>query len=327
MAETTSADFMLNYTVSGYMGSFENTTSECFTLSYQSRVLLGVCMGVSFCGLVDNAIVMRFLFFHTKKNPFTIYTLNLAVADFSLLLLFSLLMLLILTLTICSLFNSLFFSYVTLHYIIGFLCHFFHLSSLGLLTAISVERCVSVLFPIWYRCRRPKHLSGIVSGLLWAFSGSFVFLMYLSFSFSEEHLEALGAVATAICVMFSSIMLISNLSLFIKLRCGFQRRHPGKLYIAILISVIFFFAFAMPFSVEVFLNLANSQELFPKDPSLLLAMLNSSTNPVIYFLVGCCQQRRSLCSVTAALRRVFEEKETSEEGSHTTEDKTAETMV
>ncbi|XP_009875152.1 PREDICTED: mas-related G-protein coupled receptor member D-like, partial [Apaloderma vittatum] len=63
------------------------------------------------------------------------------------------------------------------------LCHFFDLSSLGLLTAISVERCVSVLFPIWYRCRRPKHLSGIVSGLLWACAGFFTSYLYLNLIF------------------------------------------------------------------------------------------------------------------------------------------------
>lgn len=119
------------------------------------------------------------------------------------------------------------------------------------------------------------------------------------------------------------MMLVSNLSLFIKIQRGFRIRHPGKLYIAVLINVIFFFVFAIPFSVEVFVNLADRLELFPEDTSLLLVMLNSSINPVIYFLVGCCRQRRSRCSVTAALRRVFEEKATSS----APEDKVDETTV
>uniref|UniRef100_A0A8V0ZQ09 G-protein coupled receptors family 1 profile domain-containing protein n=1 Tax=Gallus gallus TaxID=9031 RepID=A0A8V0ZQ09_CHICK len=293
MADTTSAVFVLNF--SEYMDSFENTTSECPTLNYKEKVTLSVCVGISFCGLVDNAIVMRFLFFHVKKNPFTVYTLNLAVADFSLLLLLSLLMLLILTLPICSLFDGILLSYVKIYIAVGYLCHFFDLSSLGFLTAISVERCLSVLFPIWYRCRRPKRLAGIT----------------------------FGAVAFATCLTFSSMMLVSNLSLFIKIQRGFRIRHPGKLYIAVLINVIFFFVFAIPFSVEVFVNLADRLELFPEDTSLLLVMLNSSINPVIYFLVGCCRQRRSRCSVTAALRRVFEEKATSS----APEDKVDETTV
>lgn len=321
MADTTSAVFVLNF--SEYMDSFENTTSECPTLNYKEKVTLSVCVGISFCGLVDNAIVMRFLFFHVKKNPFTVYTLNLAVADFSLLLLLSLLMLLILTLPICSLFDGILLSYVKIYIAVGYLCHFFDLSSLGFLTAISVERCLSVLFPIWYRCRRPKRLAGIVSGLLWAFSGSLVSFMYLTFNFIDEHMKTFGAVAFATCLTFSSMMLVSNLSLFIKIQHGFRIRHPGKLYIAVLINVIFFFVFAIPFSVEVFVNLADRLELFPEDTSLLLVMLNSSINPVIYFLVGCCRQRRSRCSVTAALSRVFEEKATSS----APEDKVDETTV
>lgn len=74
-------------------------------------------------------------------------------------------------------------------------------------------------------------------------------------------------------------------------------------------------------------NLADRLQLFPQGTSLLLAMLNSSINPVIYFLVGRCWQRCSPCSVTAALCRVFEEKATSEEGSPAPEDRVAETMV
>uniref|UniRef100_A0A8B9CYU7 G-protein coupled receptors family 1 profile domain-containing protein n=1 Tax=Anser brachyrhynchus TaxID=132585 RepID=A0A8B9CYU7_9AVES len=227
-----------------------------------------VCMGISLCGLAVNGIVIWFLFSH-MRNPFAVYILNLAVADFALLLFSFLLMLAILILTI-----------------FGFLCHFFDLSSLGLLTAISVDRCVSVFFPIWYRCHRPKHLSGIVSGLLWVLAGSFVSSMYLSFYFVKRYGDAFGGIAIAITVTLSSMMLISNLSLFIKLRCGFQRRHPGKLYVAVLLNVIFFFVFAIPFSVEVFFNLPRTQELFPDKVSFLLALLNSSTNPIVYFLVG-----------------------------------------
>ncbi|KFW01617.1 Mas-related G-protein coupled receptor member H, partial [Fulmarus glacialis] len=177
-----------------------------------------------------------------------------------------------------------------------------------LLTAISVERCISVLFPIWYRCQRPKHLSGVVSGVLWALAGFFVSSMYLSFNFAESYETVFAGVAIAISMILSSMMLISNLSLFIKLRCGSQRRHPGKLYVAVLLNVIFFFALGIPFNVEVFLNLPSSHELFPEKTTFLLALLNCSINPIIYFLVGSCRQRRFQGSVKVAFRQVFEEK-------------------
>ncbi|XP_068539659.1 proto-oncogene Mas-like [Anas acuta] len=298
----------------------------CLTLSYKTLVFLGVCMGISLCGVVTNGIVIWFLFSH-MRNPFTVYILNLAVADFSLLLLLFLLMSAFLSLTICSLFNHIMFSYRVLEIILGFLCHFFDLSSLGLLTAISVDRCVSVSFPIWYRCYRPRHLSGIVSGLLWALAGAFVSSMYLSFHFRVPYEEVFGGIGIAIIVTLSSVMLISNLSLFIKLRCGFQRRHPGKLYVAVLLNVIFFFVLAIPFSIEVFLNLKHTQNLFPNLVFLLLALLNSNTNPIVYFLVGSCRRRRIQGSLKAAFRRVFEEKAVSEEGSRTPRDTAVEAAV
>ncbi|GAB0189698.1 proto-oncogene Mas-like [Grus japonensis] len=79
--------------------------------------------------------------------------------------------------------------------------------------------------------------------------------------------------------------------------------------------------------VEVFLNLPSSHELFPENTSFLLALLNCSINPVIYFLVGNCRQRRIQGSVKAALHRVFEDKAMSKEESHVPEDTVVETTV
>ncbi|XP_009645711.1 mas-related G-protein coupled receptor member X1-like, partial [Egretta garzetta] len=309
MVETITTDLSLNYMNSGYVDYGGNIEYECSRQPYGLMVFACVCMGISLCGLVGNGVVMWFLGFHMKQNPFTVYILNLAVADFSLLLLFFLLILAFLSLTaICSYLYNFISFYIDFVSVVEFLCHFFDLSSLGLLAAISVERCLSVLFPIWYRCHRPKHLSGVVSGMLWALAGFFVSSMYLSFNFAESYETAFSGVAIAIAIILSSIMLISNLSLFIKLQCGLQRRRLGKLYVAVLLNVIFFFALGIPFSVEVFLSLPSSHELFPENTSFLLALLNCSVNPVIYFLVGSCRQCQFRSSVKVALRRVFEEK-------------------
>ncbi|NXL53896.1 MRGX2 protein, partial [Podilymbus podiceps] len=144
--ESNTTDSSLDYVTSGYVDYWENTEYECLTLPYGLMVFASVCMGVSLCGLVGNGIVMWFLGFHMKQNTFTVYILNLAVADFSLLLLFFLLILAILSLTaICSYLYNFISFYIDFLFVAQFLCHFFDLSSLGLLTAISVERCVSVL--------------------------------------------------------------------------------------------------------------------------------------------------------------------------------------
>ncbi|NXW25291.1 MAS protein, partial [Circaetus pectoralis] len=144
--ETVTTDPSLNYMTSGYVDYGESIEYECSRLSYGLMVFVGVCMGISLCGLVGNGIVMWFLGFHMKHNPFTVYILNLAVADFSLLLLFFLLLLAFLSLAaVCSYLYNFISVYADFVFIVKFLCHFFDLSSLGLLTAISVERCLSVL--------------------------------------------------------------------------------------------------------------------------------------------------------------------------------------
>uniref|UniRef100_A0A8C5TT60 G-protein coupled receptors family 1 profile domain-containing protein n=1 Tax=Malurus cyaneus samueli TaxID=2593467 RepID=A0A8C5TT60_9PASS len=252
------------------------------SISYTLIAFAGVCVGISLCGLVGNGVVMWFLGFHTKQSPFTVYILNLAVADFLLLLLLFLLVSAFLTLAaFCTSLFHLVPLYLDFIFAVELLCHVLDLSSLGLLSALSVERCISVLCPIWYRCHRPRHLSGIVSGILWALAGVLVSCLYLSIAENSD--TVLAGVALVISLILSVVMLVSNLVLFLKLR---------KLFVAILLNVLVFFAFGIPFCVEVFFNLPDSGELFPENTSLLLAMLNCTLNPVIYVLVGSCRRRR-----------------------------------
>lgn len=82
MAETSTTDFSLNYTTSRRLNSSGNDMDMCFVLPFDILVFLGVCMGISLCGVVTNGIVIWFLFSH-MRNPFTVYILNLAVADLS----------------------------------------------------------------------------------------------------------------------------------------------------------------------------------------------------------------------------------------------------
>ncbi|KAM9557254.1 mas-related G-protein coupled receptor member X1-like [Guaruba guarouba] len=314
MEETNTTNFSLNYahhgnqSFAGYLGEI------CLTPFYGYTGILFACMGICVFGMVGNGIVLWFLGFQMKLNHFTVYILNLAVADCSLLLLISLFTLECLNLTIIcydlEYFIPFFYQFLDA---VDFPCQLFVLCSLGLLTAISTERCVSVIFPIWYRCHRPKHLSGIVSGVLWASVGSFILLCYLRFELGLGYSTLFSSVAIVYSVTLSLMMLISNVSMVMRLRCGSQRRPLGKLYVAVVLNVIFFFAFGMPFSVKAFLNFSSYSVLFPDNLTLVLALLNSSINPVIYFLVGSCRQCRFQGSIKVALRRVFEEKGRSKE--------------
>ncbi|XP_075019918.1 LOW QUALITY PROTEIN: mas-related G-protein coupled receptor member X1-like [Calonectris borealis] len=266
--------------------------------------------GVWLCGMLGNVMVVWFLGFHMKKSPFTVYALNLAIADFSLIFFF------LFTIRVhsakgffCLNFPDVIFTVVYLLFL------FCYLSSMYLLTATSVERCVSVLFPIWYRCHRHNHLSGIVCGVLWALPG--LFICFTSICCNFYLMSVCGNIFRGAdllsSLIFSTLSLLSNLILFIKLQCCSPRCPPGRLYIALFLTSLFFI-FAVPLSVEQVL-----EDLFIEYRGLssffLLADAKSSINPLIYFLVGSYQQHRFQGSVKAALHRVFEEKMACKEGS------------
>nr|XP_010311537.1 PREDICTED: proto-oncogene Mas-like [Balearica regulorum gibbericeps] len=323
MEETNTTDFSLNYMTSGYADSQAVNESRCILEDYSMLTISGVFIGICLCGLVGNGIVMWFLGFHMKKSPFTVYVLNLAIADFSLLLF----LLVNLTLYVIStVYCILSFQYRMTNYILMVLFLFSYFASMYLLTAMSMERCLSVLFSVWYRCRRPKHLSGIMCGVLWALAGLFVSLALVSCYFNINCKQLLQGISIVNFLIFSLLPLLSNLSLFIKLRCGSQRRQPGKLYVAILLSVIFLLIFGFPLTVAIFLGHIGIR-LFILQMSYLLASLNSSVNPFIYFLVGSCRRCRFQVSGKVALRRVFEEKAMSEEESRVPGDTVVETTL
>ncbi|NWI06440.1 MRGRD protein, partial [Tichodroma muraria] len=144
--ENSTTNLTMNDTLYDSLAWEEFITSECSSIPYPLIAFAGVCLGISLCGLAGNGVVMWFLGFHTKQSPFTVYILNLAVADFSLLLLFLLLLLAFLSfVAFCTSLFPVIHHLRHLVFVLGFLCHVFDLSSLGLLAALSVERCVSVL--------------------------------------------------------------------------------------------------------------------------------------------------------------------------------------
>uniref|UniRef100_A0A8C3JTS6 G-protein coupled receptors family 1 profile domain-containing protein n=1 Tax=Calidris pygmaea TaxID=425635 RepID=A0A8C3JTS6_9CHAR len=280
--------------------------SAAGTRDYTMVIISGVFIVVCLCGLVGNMVVVRFLGFHMKKNHFTVYVLNLAIADISLLLVILGILTVNILLTV-ECYN--WYKYVVSRYILMVVFFFWYLASMYLLTAMSMERCLSVLFPVWYRSRRPKHLSGIVCVVVWALVAIFASLLLdsCSFYFNRRCSQILSILSPLNFLIFCFFPLLSNLSLFIRLRCGSRRRHPGKLYVALLLSVICMFIFGLPLIILILIFHFHTYVpiLFI---GYLLASLNSSINPVIYFLVGSFWKRRFQGSVRTALRRVFEYK-------------------
>ncbi|EMP24659.1 Proto-oncogene Mas [Chelonia mydas] len=96
----------------------------------------------------------------------------------------------------------------------------------------------------------------------------------------------LTAISVTNFLIFAPIMVLSSVTLFIKVQRSSQQHQPGKLYIVILLTVLFFLLFAVPLSIVIFL------QNFDYDLNLMLASINSSMNPIIYFLVGSYRNRQ-----------------------------------
>ncbi|KAM6204769.1 mas-related G-protein coupled receptor member H-like [Sarcoramphus papa] len=263
----------------------------------------GVTLLICLCGLVGNGAVLWLLGFHIRRNPITVYILNLAVADFTFLLF-------MVTSSLLYMMENVFCStVVSLTYLrsLFLLSLFSYNMGLYLLTAISIERCVSVLC---CSTRRPQHLSAVVCALLWALSIAVIAAVTsLCLLHEHEHCRmALISMYVLNFLIFAPPMVISSTILFIKVQCGSQQRQPRRLYIVIFLTVLFFLLFALPLSIWNFLQ-QFSFTLVPSQVVFLLACINSSANPFIYFLVGSCRRHCSSVSLQIAFRRVFEEPE------------------
>ncbi|XP_051820796.1 mas-related G-protein coupled receptor member X2-like [Antechinus flavipes] len=238
---------------------------------------------IALLGLVGNGAVLWLLGFRVRRNHFSVYILNLAAAD---------------ALFLCSsLLNSIVgvveygFDF-SMRRILFFFRYMFYAAGLSLLAAISTERCLSALFPLWYRSRRPKHTSAAVCAGLWALAGMFWLLPFvLPDSFSHNFVTFITSLGPWL-VLLTCVMCLSSLTLLLRVQCSSRRRRPPRLYLLVLLTVLVFLLCGLPMGVEDFLEICFNIYLVPYWLYDLLACVNSSVNPLIYFFVGRQGNRR-----------------------------------
>ncbi|XP_070282752.1 mas-related G-protein coupled receptor member X2-like [Myotis yumanensis] len=247
---------------------------------------------VALVGLAGNAVVLWLLGFRMHRNAFSVYILNLAGADF---------------LFLCYRFiQSLVFVfrfYFSSRIIITFLSPvstFAYISGLSFLSAISTERCLSVLWPIWYRCHRPRHLSTIMCALLWALS-LLLSILDKNFSwilfdfFSPSVCQVFDFIAAAWLILLFVLLSGSSLALMTRLLCGSNRVPPTRLYMTVVITVLVFLLCGLPFGIYWFIIVwipdESNARFHVSMMVVLLSCVNSCANPIIYFFVGSFRQR------------------------------------
>ncbi|XP_070604789.1 mas-related G-protein coupled receptor member H-like [Erythrolamprus reginae] len=277
----------------------------------KSMIVLFITIFISCCiGIPLNGIVIWLLGFQIKRNPFTVLILNLAIADFGFLLILAIV-------CICFFIPSMLivkslFTFVLMN-IMGGLIGFTYINSLFLLTAISIDRCVCVLFPIWHRCSRPKHLSSAVCTFLWICSflleGIANILKYV-FDYSYFFHVSL-IVASVLCL---PLITASTVILFIKICLKPKQMKRRRLLVMILITLLCFLIFNLPLNIygfyaSYFYESFSFQSVYLNVCMNLGASLNSSVNPIIYYLVGRKKQVQTRQSIKVVFQRVFREDE------------------
>lgn len=298
-----------SFAVEGPTNASTGRNASARDLREELPAVLWVIMSISSLGFVENGILLWFLCFRMQRNAFTVYITHLSVADISLLF-----CIFILTADYAfsyELLSGHYYTIVTLS--VTFL--FGYNTGLYLLTAISVERCLSVLYPIWYRCHRPKHQSALVCALLWALSCLVTAMEYALCidserqSYSQSNCRAVIIfIAILSFLVFTPLMVVSNAVLVVKIRRNTWASHSSKLYLVIMVTVAIFLAFAMPMRV-LYLLYYEYWSTFGSlhDVSLLFSTINSSANPVIYFFVGSSRKKRFQESLKVVLTRAFKD--------------------
>ncbi|XP_040840575.1 mas-related G-protein coupled receptor member X2-like [Ochotona curzoniae] len=278
------------------------------TSSKLRLILCSLTVTIALVGIAGNATVLWLLGCRMRRNAFSVYVLNLAGADF---------------LFLCSSFIiyfidcfRLFSIYVPIYFWPIWI--FFYLAGLGILSAISTERCLSVLCPIWYRCRRPRCLSAFLCALLWALSLVLSLVGTYCFLFNNWSLEKCRKICffVAAWLIFLFLLLFgSSLAMVFRIFCSSRKFWLTRLYVTVLLTVLVYLLCGLPFGIYLFLLIWIDSFYAPTYCTPIMALLscvNSFANPIIYFFVGSFRQRRQGQTLKQVLQRALQD--TPEEG-------------
>uniref|UniRef100_A0A803JYK9 Chemokine-like receptor 1 n=1 Tax=Xenopus tropicalis TaxID=8364 RepID=A0A803JYK9_XENTR len=284
-------------------------------------------------GTTGNGLVIWIAGFKMKKTVNIIWFVNLAIADF-----------------IFTLFLPLSVAYIALdfHWPFGtFMCKlnssiaFINLfASVFLLTVISVDRCISVVFPVWSQNHRTPRLASFVALAVWFFAlcfslPYFIFrdtfrhrdfvLCYNNFGYDKDNtftdLGIQRIKATVIIRFLVGFLIPFSVIIFcytvIALKLQRNRMatssKPFKIIIAVLIS---FFVCWFPYHVFSFLEMTEYTNPNANYGTVLLigtpitsslAFLNSCVNPFLYVFMGRDFKNKFMTSIQSVFEKAFSE--------------------
>ncbi|CAI9539583.1 unnamed protein product [Staurois parvus] len=280
-------------------------------------------------GTIGNGVVIFFTGFVMKRTVNVVWFLNLAIADF-----------------IFTFFLPLSITYVALdfHWPFGkFMCKlnstvlFINLyASIFLLTVISIDRYISVVFPVWCQNHRTPRLASFVAGAVWILAlifsipyaifrdindnGEDYVSCYNNFH-ADEDIAYSRHKATVIIRFIASFLIPFTIIIFCYSVILFriQKNHmttsskPFKVILAVIISfLVCWFPYHVFSFLELSANYVENDHLFyvvfvgiPITSSL--AFINSCVNPVLYVFMGRDFKKKFQDSLRSILERAFTE--------------------
>ncbi|XP_048358393.1 chemerin-like receptor 1 [Sphaerodactylus townsendi] len=277
-------------------------------------------------GVTGNGLVIFITGFHMKKTVNTIWFLNLAIADFT----FSL----FLPLTIVSQAHG-------YHWLFGeALCKFNSIqisvnlyASINFLMVISIDRGISVIFPVWARNHRSPRLAsfGALGVWIWAMVLSSPHIQFikmvengdaiyccLKFSHDKDQAKLIQralAISRFIFAFMIPFLVIIVCYGAIVLRLRRDRLASSSKPFKVITAVILAF-FICWFPAHVFAFLLNQAyedhslhlSLIIGDPLVSsLAFINSCLNPILYFFMGYNFKERLKQSILSIIENAFAE--------------------
>lgn len=305
---------ILRYTSEGFVSVDPTMTSlwmEATAVNGSDQSLLQLCDGIlvpdlliiiiALVGLAGNVVVICLLGCCMHRNAISVYILNLAASDFLVLCCYFIASLCVVIRPfhrLCRFIQIILIYVAAIPYIAG----------LSMLSAISIERCLSVLWPIWYHCHRPRHMSAIVCTLLWVLSlllglldwhcSGFLYMFSGSNWWTNiDWLNKFYFIITAWLIVLSLTLSGSSLALVVRLLCGSRRMPLTRLYVTLLLTVLVFFICGLPFGIYWFLlswvpfHHTYIIYCYMYLSTVVLSCVNSCANPIIYFFTGSFRQR------------------------------------
>ncbi|KAM3928100.1 proto-oncogene Mas-like [Leptodactylus fuscus] len=299
-------------------------------------VVAAICAILCLIGLVGNIIVFWYLCFKIKRNKYTVYIINLSVADF-IYLLVSIIVLIINIYTSNSM-NPLFEGKEAFYKVLEIFSKSAQYSGMFILTAISLERCLSVLFPFWYQCSRPQNLSSIVCASVWLIGCAESLIDNLVCAEQAFYTQTSECTAIQIIIFILAIiiclpvMVISSLILLIKVKRTFREQYSQKLYIIIIVAVFVFIISVIPINFVWFLLYFHLLQSDIEMVALYFAstyclVLNCTIDPYIYFIVGKKWKQKTNHSIQDVLKQAFHEEEKNDLNSNRTSNTSSQTNL